>query len=274
VYEEAFPELWNNGLTLYFASYRPGSYGWLDIYVTTRPTTDDPWGEPVNLGPIINDVTAQDGHSLSSDGLTMYFISGANWPGTVGGYDLWVTTRPTVSDLWGKPVNLGPTVNSTAHDYTTDLSNDELLMFFQSLRPGGYGLTDLYMTRRKTTSDQFGQPVNLGPLVNTSASEGTPNISADGYTLYFHSDRSGTLGNLDSWDIWQASVKPIVDLNGDGIVDCADVSEMIDFWGTDNTPYDIGPMPWGDGVVDAQDLLVLAEYMVNNPTDVNDVNNL
>lgn len=37
---------------------------------------------------------------------------------------------------------------------------------------------------------------------------------------------------------------------------------------------DIGPMPWGDGAVDAQDLLVLAEYMVQNPPDVNDVNDL
>ena len=28
-------------------------------------------------------------------------------------------------------------------------------------------------------------PVNLGPLVNTSASESCPNISMDGLTLYF-----------------------------------------------------------------------------------------
>ena len=53
----------------------------------------------------------------------------------------------------------------------------------------------------------------------------------------------------------------IVDFNGDGIVDSADVSLMIDYWGTDEPLYDIGPMPWGDGVVDVQDLIVLAEHL-------------
>lgn len=244
-YEEVFPELWNNGLTLYFASNRPGGYGWLDIYVTKRTTLDSPWEEPVNLGPIINAATAQDGHSLSADGLTMYFVSGANWPGTVGGYDMWVTTRATVSDPWGTPVNLGPAVNSSSDDYTTDLSADELLLFFQSLRPGGYGLTDLYVTRRTTKSDPWGTPVNLGSPVNSSASEGTPNISADGSTLYFHSNRSGTLGN---WDLWQATVNPepkcgdeehpypIGDLNHDCIVNLLDLAMMSEHWLEDNNP--------------------------------------
>jgi len=52
-----------------------------------------------------------------------------------------------------------------------------------------------------------------------------------------------------------------VDFNGDGIVDSADVSLMIDYWGTDEPLYDIGPMPWGDGIVDVQDLIVLAGHL-------------
>ncbi|MHC4566151.1 MAG: hypothetical protein ACYTE3_10380, partial [Planctomycetota bacterium] len=57
----------------------------------------------------------------------------------------------------------------------------------------------------------------------------------------------------------------IVDFNGDGIVDSADVSLMIDYWGTDEPLYDIGPMPWGDGVVDVQDLIVLAGHLFEEP---------
>jgi N-acetylneuraminic acid mutarotase len=53
----------------------------------------------------------------------------------------------------------------------------------------------------------------------------------------------------------------VVDFNGDGIVDSADVSLMIDYWGTDEPFYDIGPMPWGDGIVDVEDLIVLAEHL-------------
>jgi hypothetical protein len=36
---------------------------------------------------------------------------------------------------------------------------------------------------------------------------------------------------------------------------------MVDNWGTDNKLCDIGPMPWGDGIVDVEDLKVLAEHL-------------
>ena len=61
----------------------------------------------------------------------------------------------------------------------------------------------------------------------------------------------------------------IVDFNGDGVVDGADILAMVDCWGTDDSLCDIGPMPWGDGVVDVEDLTVLAEYIgeeVDDPT--------
>ena len=33
---------------------------------------------------------------------------------------------------------------------------------------------------------------------------------------------------------------------------------MVDHWHTDEPLYDIGPMTWGDGIVDVQDLIVLS----------------
>jgi hypothetical protein len=44
---------------------------------------------------------------------------------------------------------------------------------------------------------------------------------------------------------------------------------MVDFWGTDEPLYDIGPTPLRDGIVNVQDLIVLAEHLfadVNDPT--------
>jgi hypothetical protein len=115
------------------------------------------------------------------------------------------------------------------------------------------------MTKRKTKNDPWGEPVNLGVTVNTPVEERGPGISPDGSTLFFNSDRPGGFG---SWaDLWQVSIEPNVDLNGDGIVDSADVCIMVDNWGTDNSLCDIGPMPWGDSVVDVQDLIVLAEHL-------------
>jgi hypothetical protein len=65
------------------------------------------------------------------------------------------------------------------------------------------------------------------------------------------------------------AVIPIVDFNGDGIVDSADTCIMVDYWGTDEPLCDIGPMPWGNDIVDVQDLIVLAEHLfeeVDDPT--------
>jgi N-acetylneuraminic acid mutarotase len=57
----------------------------------------------------------------------------------------------------------------------------------------------------------------------------------------------------------------VVDFNGDGVVDCADMCIMVDYWGTDEPFCDIGPTPLGDGIVDVQDLIVLAEYLLTYP---------
>ena len=53
----------------------------------------------------------------------------------------------------------------------------------------------------------------------------------------------------------------VVDFNGDGIVDSADMCIIVDHWGEDYPLCDIGPMPWGDGIVDVQDLVILTEYI-------------
>lgn len=61
----------------------------------------------------------------------------------------------------------------------------------------------------------------------------------------------------------------LVDFSADGIVDSADISMLLDHWGTNDHLYDIGPMPWGDGIVDIQDLIVLSEHLfeeIKDPT--------
>ena len=58
---------------------------------------------------------------------------------------------------------------------------------------------------------------------------------------------------------------PIVDLNGDGKVNCLDVCTMMKHWGTGNLLCDIGPTYcFGDGIVDGQDLSVLAEHVTDD----------
>jgi hypothetical protein len=243
-----------DGLSLYVNSMRTGGQGEDDLWVTTRATTSDPWGSAVNLGPTVNCPTWDYGPSISADGLSLYFVS--NRPGSYGG--IWVATRETTKDDWGEPVNLGPTINDAMYSQGPSISADELVLFFESIRPGsGVGSCDLWMSKRATIDDPWSEPMNLGSPVNTPGGEKNPCISADGRTLYF-----GHFDDVDGpWDIWQVSIDPIVDLNDDGIVDAADMCIMIDHWGMDNSLCDIGPMPWGDGVVDVEDLIVLTEHL-------------
>jgi hypothetical protein len=260
----------SDGLSLYFDISQPGTSAAIDdIVVATRETTDDDWGNPVSLGPIVNS-SADDCYAcISADGLELYFSSPRS--GGYGNYDLWVTTRETTDEDWGIPENLGPTVNSSGYEVDPSISADGRILFFTIGMNNcgsrcGYGGTEIWMTMRATTDAPWGEPVNLGPPVNSSAFEDYHNVSADGSTLFFRYSQSG---RYSGGDIWQASITPMIDLNADGIVDAADMCILVNNWGTDNSLCDIGPMPWGDGVVDVQDLIVLAEHLfeeVNDPT--------
>ncbi|MHC4146425.1 MAG: TolB family protein, partial [Planctomycetota bacterium] len=57
----------------------------------------------------------------------------------------------------------------------------------------------MWVTTRDTTDDEWSTPMNLGPTVNTSSSDGALCMSADGLSLYFSSKRPGGYGNYDLW---------------------------------------------------------------------------
>jgi len=310
------PSLSADELELYFCAERPGGKGDLDIWVCTRMAKDEGWGEPKNLGPVINTSAWEGSPSLSGDGLSLYFVSfprtgnlglgdiwvakratrSAAWgapenlgapvntadeeafvivssdelelyfsdwepvqPGGYGGRDLWVSTRPTVSDPWGSPVRMNAPVNGPTHDEMHTLSSDGLVLLFSSWgRSGGYGARDIWMTRRNTTSSPWSTPVNLGPTINSPDFDQSGAFSPDGSTLYFNSRNRP--GGYSGFDLWQAPVLPVVDFTGDYKVDIDDLLLLIEHWGQNAPAYDMGPMPWGDGVVDAADLDVLMSY--------------
>jgi Tol biopolymer transport system component len=261
VYYAQAPSISADGLTLFFSAYnRPGGFGSDDLWVTTRASVSDPWGPPANLGATVNTSSYDWMPSISADGLVLFFMSGR--AGGFGGDDLWFTSRPTKNDPWASPVNLGATINSSLNEACPCISADGRMLFFSDhmgapFRPGGYGGQDIWVTRRATTNDRWGEPTNLGPGINSSDWEFSPNISVDGSTLYFASMPPGGTGNAD---LWQAPILPVVDFNGDEIVDIKDLVILIEHWGTSDTLCDIGPMPWGDGKVDEKDLEVLMRY--------------
>ena len=93
--------------------------------------------------------------------------------------------------IFGTPTNLGPTVNSSGWDGGPRILANGLTLYFSSNRPGGLGSYDTWVTTRETVQDPWGEPVNLGPTVNSSDWDGLSSISANGLELYFSCKRPG-----------------------------------------------------------------------------------
>jgi Tol biopolymer transport system component len=242
-----------DGLELYFGSDRPGGHGNVDTYVTRRATRTSPWGPPTNLGSPVNSKYRDFGVWVSSDGLELYFSS--NRPGGLDSFDIYVSKRATPQDTWGDPVNLGAAVNSPFVEQAPCLSPDGLLLVFLGTRPGGFGGADLWMTRRANRSAPWEPVVNLGPMINGPSEEYMPRLAPDGSALYFLRDYDGRPPML-----LKAPVLPMVDFDRDGKAGLSDLTLMVVSWGTDDALCDVGPMAWGDGVVDIEDLKVFMTY--------------
>jgi hypothetical protein len=265
---ESGPSISADGLTLYFNADRSDTLGGHDLYMTTRASRAEPWGKPVNLGPVVNSTFGDINPNISRDGLALYFadVEGGTVvprPGGLGNTDIWVSTRASLSDAWGPPVNLGIPVNSSYIDGSPDISADGLLLFLNFYR-GDQAFFDIYVATRKTTADPWRHPVSLGAPVNGTSWDGNADLSADGRTLYFVSDRAGGSGGTD---LWVVSIDPLADFNGDGKVDDAEVRTMLAYWDRNEPLCDIGPTPFGDGVVDMQDLAALTRCAAGQVAD-------
>ena len=100
-----------------------------------------------------------------------------------------------VGDEWTEPVLL-PFNNfefNTGHGVFAE--NDQAI-YFASDRPGGYGEADIYVSRLK--NDQWGEPINLGPGVNSELDDLFPFVS--GSRLFFASKGHYGLGGLDVFE--------------------------------------------------------------------------
>ena len=148
------------------------------------------WSTPVSLGPAVNSTSAEQNAQLMKDGLAIYFSS--DRAGGLGGLDIYVTRRASLDSPWETPINLGAPVNTPSNDFAPNVSIDGHLLFWASGRAGTFGAADLWMSRRDNPHDDrgWGEPVNLGPEVNTATNEQAPNYHQNaeegGGNLYFN----------------------------------------------------------------------------------------
>lgn len=106
--------------------------------------------------------------------------------------------RGTRFGEWSAPVNLGPTINSSADDLSAVISKNGLTLYFSSNRKGSAG-EDIWVSKRRNKHAPWGTPVNLGTVVNSASMDRLRSISADGRILLFQSNRPGGVGGNDIW---------------------------------------------------------------------------
>jgi len=148
------------------------------------------------LGGDINTSYQEYAPSITSDGLTLYFIS--DRPGGRGGHDIWMATKTDRLDREFTAVrNLGEPVNTSMSEGALSAVGDDGIVYFTACnRADGLGDCDIYQARFDGTA--WSDIRNVREL-NSVYWDAQPSISSDGRTIVFVSERSGSIDeeNID-----------------------------------------------------------------------------
>lgn len=161
-----------------------------DFFVAEK--VDGQWSKVTPLAAL-NSPFNEGAQSISADGRLMVFTFCQSGPDQ-GGCDLFYAEK--CGDEWSKPKRIEGGVNSAAWEAQPSLSADGSLLLYASNRPGGQGGNDIWASRR-SRSGKWGNPVNLGPAINTPGNDQSPFLHADGRTLYLSSDGRPGMGDID-----------------------------------------------------------------------------
>jgi len=188
-----------------FSSNRAGSKGNRIHKVTGMGFTDlweskkdrkGKWSVPKELvGESVNTDDDEGACSLNLKGNTLFFTRCRVEKGKIVGCKIYQSPKKGLA--WGTPtlVNI-PGANDSISIAHPSLSQDEKTLFFVAELPGGYGGKDIWMIKRASRTKPFGEPINLGPEINTPGNEMFP-YSRTNDVLYFSSDYHIGMGGLD-----------------------------------------------------------------------------
>jgi hypothetical protein len=218
-FSDSHPAISKDGLSLFFASTRPGGFGEFDLWVTQRDTPDDCWQPPVNLGPVVNSAFRDFAPNLSTDGHWLFFHSNRTQSDAVGkppcgGQDLYATHRQNKRDDfgWEAPINLGCTLNTSVDDAGPTFFEDDntgilYLYFTRNNKANDPNSTffDIYVSTCSADLDTCNTQNLWGPAVPVDALNSpfrdtrTAIRRRDGLEMILSTGRPGSLGSEDLW---------------------------------------------------------------------------
>ena len=179
-----------DGSTMYFTrnNFKGGKYvkdenGVIRLKIFKSTLVDDGWQNIEELS-FNSDAYSVAHPVLSSDEKTMYFAS--DMPGSLGESDLFMVE---INDdgSFGKPINLGNTINTEARETFPFLSSEKILYFSSDGHPGLGGL-DVFGTKI-ADGKLDGAILNLGEPINSKMDDFTYIMDDASRKGYFASNR-------------------------------------------------------------------------------------
>ncbi|MBQ8222670.1 MAG: OmpA family protein [Bacteroidales bacterium] len=185
---EGTPFMNKNFSTVYFTRCPNHKKRESGCQIMKSSRTGGSWSEPITVEIKTIDSLDVVGHpTLSSDELILIFASERR--NGVGGKDLWISERENSSEEFGRPRNLGITINTEGDEMYPYLRNDSTL-YFASDGHGGMGGLDIFVS----TLDSLGEwtePINLKSPINSIGND---------YGISFHptEERGFFISNRDT----------------------------------------------------------------------------
>lgn len=177
--------LTSDGLRMVFCSNRPHDGDDAprddhDFWVSRR--VGERWSEPVLFAPLALS-PSEDFYPIVTRSGNLYLNSQREGPGTNNIY------RSTWSGEEYLPAEQLPApINSEFREFDAFVSQAEDMIIFTSMRPGGFGGADIYVSVLE--DGEWSAPRNLGAEVNSEGAEFGAMLSPDGQYLFFTSTRN------------------------------------------------------------------------------------
>ncbi len=151
-----------------------------------------------NLGKKVNSTYREEGACYSKSGDTLYFASDRE--GGFGGLDLYYSLKLPDGN-WGKPLNMGATINTPEDENYPYLDPNSAKLYFSSKGHGGMGGYDLFYTQWDSSINDWEKPHNLGFPINNPYDNKTISFTRSPRYAYISSIISGGKGSYDIYKV-------------------------------------------------------------------------
>lgn len=199
-YFESSASITPDGNVIYFVSERKGGIGNGDIWMSKKINKHD-WGEPVNLGAVVNTIEDEVSVFIHPDGKTLFFSSRGH--NSMGGYDVFKSVRDDKGN-WTKPENVGYPINTVNDDLHFILSTDNKTGYYSTIIDGrGKGERDIYkvdMSKYKIVKGADGSDAPHLGIIQGKVFDSNTGVEMEAEVVIIETGTNTEVGKTDALD--------------------------------------------------------------------------